>query len=245
MKEITISKEFVTKANDLLSKLLNDSAFKTRLLKEFNKDVEFIKESLVLGNNARAAEDVYEKETAEAAAAKEDFEKKYKAAGFIYTKHTALLKLLLKYDIKKQLALGLSGREEPKNKEAWLETALDVYDKIIGDSSAVTLIGGYNITLADLQPGRQAIVEAQAANDTLAKESAEAKEAMYNKDYTFNELYDRMQIIQYFCYYIFLKEPKKFKELGLPIIDNEIGAMITMVKDSSITKDMVKDSSIT
>jgi len=38
---------------------------------------------------------------------------------------------------------------------------------------------------------------------------------------------------------------KNFVELGLPIIDNEIGALITMVKDSSITKDMVKDSSIT
>ena len=38
---------------------------------------------------------------------------------------------------------------------------------------------------------------------------------------------------------------KNFVELGLPNIDNEIGALITMVKDSSITKDMVKDSSIT
>ena len=141
--------------------------------------------------------------------------------------------------------MGLTGGVEPKSKDEWYFEAMAVYDKIIDDPAAVKLIGEYNFTVADLRQGRRSIFLAHEANDTLAKESAEARSAMSNKDYTFNDLYDRMQIIQYFCYYIFLKEPKKFKELGLPIIDNEIGAMITMVKDAGITKDMVKDSSIT
>ncbi|MCX6584169.1 MAG: hypothetical protein NT166_28685 [Candidatus Aminicenantes bacterium] len=245
MKEITISKEFVVKANELLSKLSKDSAFETRLHKMFNKDAEFIKESRDYCENAQVAEDEYERETKEASEAKKEFEKKHEVAVFNYTRHIFLLKLLLKYDAKKQTALGLTGREEPKNKEEWFVNAMDVYDKIIGDSAAVELMEGYNFKLADLQQGHQTIVLAREANNTLAKESAEAKSAMFNKDYTFSELYDRMQIIQFCCYYMFVKEPKKFKELGLPIIDNEIGALITMVKDSSITKDMVKDSSIT
>ncbi|MDQ1353952.1 MAG: hypothetical protein QG657_4261 [Acidobacteriota bacterium] len=250
MKEITISPEFVKKSNVLLSKLSKDTAFKTRLFKEFNKDADFIKESIELCQNALSAEDEYEKETKEATAAKDDFEKKYNAARFNYTRHTSFLKLLLKYDVKKQTALGLIGREEPKSQEEWFIHALDVYDKIIGDSSAAGLMGEYNFTLPDLRQGHQSVVEAHSANDTLAKESAEAKSAMFNKDLTFNDLYDRMQFIQYFCYYIFLKEPKRLKELGLPIIDNEIGALINvkakdMVKDASITKDMVKDASIT
>ncbi|MCX6579903.1 MAG: hypothetical protein NT166_06925 [Candidatus Aminicenantes bacterium] len=83
-----------------------------------------------------------------------------------------------------------------------------MYDKIIGDSAAVELMEGYNFKLADLQQGHQTIILALEANNTLAKESAEAKSAMFNKDLTFSELYDRVQIIQYFCYYIFLKEPK-------------------------------------
>ncbi|MCX6584315.1 MAG: hypothetical protein NT166_29420 [Candidatus Aminicenantes bacterium] len=245
MKEITISKEFVVKANELLSKLSKDSAFETRLHKMFNKDAGFIEESLDYCENAQVAEDEYEKETKEAVEAKKDSDKKYNAAVFNYKKHTALLKLLLKYDAKKQTALGLMGREEPKNKEEWFVHAMDVYDKIIGDSGVVEMMETYNSKLADLQQGHQTIVLAREANNTLAKESAEAKSAMFNKDLTFNDLYDRVQIIQFCCYYIYLNEPKKYTELGLPIIDNETGTMITMVKDSSITKDMVKDSSIT
>jgi hypothetical protein len=245
MKEITISKEFVKKSNELLSKLSKDTTFEKNLLKIFKKDKEYIDESLDLGDNAQVAEDEYEKETKEADAAKKTYEKTYTAAVFNYKKHTSLLKLLLKYDARKQAALGLTGREEPKNKEEWFFDAMSVYNKIIGDPDAVKLIGEYNFTVSDLRQGHQSIVLARDANDTLARESADAKSAMFNKDLTFNDLYDRMQMIQYFCYYIFLKEPKKFAELGLPIIDNEIGAMITMVKDSSITKDMVKDSSIT
>jgi hypothetical protein len=245
MKEITISKEFVKQSNELLSKLSKDTTFEKNLLKTFKKDKEYIKESLDLGDNAQSAEDEYEKETKEAAEAKTESEKRYNAAVFNYKKHTNLLKLLLKYDARKQAALGLTGRVEPKSKEEWFFDAMSVYDKIIGDPAALKLIGEYNFTVSDLRQGHQSIVLASEANKALAKESAEAKSAMFNKDYTFNDLYDRMQMIQYFCYYIFLKEPKKFKELGLPIIDNEIGAMITMVKDSGITKDMVKDSSIT
>ncbi len=245
MKEITISKDFVKHSNELLSKLSKDTTFEKKLLKSFNKNKEYIKESLELGKNAQSAEDEYEKETKEAVEAKKEFEKKYETAGFNYTKHTYILKLLLKYDAKKQTALGLTGREEPKNKEEWFFNAIDVYDKIIGDPAALKLMGEYNFTLSDLRQGHQSIVLAGEANSTLGKESTEAKTAMFNKDLAFNDLYDRMQIIQYFCYYIFLNEPKKFKELGLPIIDNEIGALISMVKDSSITKDMVKDSSIT
>jgi len=245
MKEITISKEFVKQSNELLSKLSKDTTFEKNLLKTFKKDKEYIKESLDLGDNAQSAEDEYEKETKEADAAKKTYEKTYNAAVFYYKKHTTLLKLLLKYDAKKQAALGLTGGVEPKSKEEWFFEAMSVYDKIINDPDAIKSIGEYNFTVSDLRQGHRSIVLAREANDTLARESAEAKSAMFNKDFTFNDLYDRMQLIQYFCYYIFLKEPKKFKELGLPIIDNEIGAMITMVKDAGITKDMVKDSSIT
>ncbi|MDQ1353006.1 MAG: hypothetical protein QG657_3312 [Acidobacteriota bacterium] len=240
MKEITVGTEFVSKSYVLLNKLAKDSDFKTKLLNEFNKDAGFIKQSLILCQNAQAAEDNYEKETKEAVQAKDDFEKKYKAAEFNFTKHTTFMKLLLKYDIKKQTALGLIAREEPKNKEDWFVYALDVYDKIIGDSSAVTLIGEYNFTLPDLQEGRQTIVLAYDANLTLTKESTEAKDAVLQKDLTFTELYDRMQFIQLCAYYIFMDIPKKFKELGLPLIDNDSGALINVK-----TKDMVKDASIT
>ncbi|MDQ1354230.1 MAG: hypothetical protein QG657_4539 [Acidobacteriota bacterium] len=250
MKEITVGTGFVNKANDLLSKLSNDNVFKARLHQEFNKDADFIKESLILCKNARSAEDEYEKETKEAAIAKEDFERKYETAVFYFTKHTSLLKLILKYEGKKQIALGLIGREETKNKGEWLDTAMNVYEKIIGDSSAVELIDDYNFKLPDLQRGHQAILDALDANKTLAKESSEAREAIFYKDFTFSELYDRMQFIQFFCYYLFLEHPKNFNKLGLPIIDYEIGALINvnakdMVKDASITKDMVKDASIT
>jgi hypothetical protein len=245
MKEITISKEFVVKANELLSKLSKDPTFEKKLLKAFNKGKEYIKESLDLGDNAQSAEAEYEKETKEADAAKKTYEKTYNAAVFNYKKHTSLLKLILKYDAKKQAALGLTGGVEPKSKDEWFFEAMAVYDKIIGDPAAVKLIGEYNFTVSDLRQGHRSIVLASEANAALAKESAEAKSAMFNKDLTFNDLYDRMQIIQYFCCYIFLNEPKKFKELGLPIIDNETGAMITMLKDPIIKKDMVKDSSIT
>jgi hypothetical protein len=153
--------------------------------------------------------------------------------------------LLLKYDAKKQMELGLTGLEETQNKEEWFAQAMGVYDRIINDSGAKTLMGTFNFTLSDLRQGHRSIALARDAKNTLAKESAEAKAAIVNKDVAFNDLYDRMQLIQLCCYYIFKEESKKFKELGLPIIDNEIGAMITMVKDSSITKDMVKDSSIT
>jgi len=245
MKEITISTGFVKQSNELLSKLSKDTTFEKKLLKAFNKGKEYIKESLDLGDNAQSAEAEYEKETKEAVEAKTESEKSYNAAVFNYKKHTAILKLILKYDAKKQAALGLTGREEPKNKEEWFFDAMAVYDKIIGDPAALKLIGEYNFTVSDLRQGHRSIVLAREANAALAKESAEAKSAMFNKDLTFNDLYDRMQIIQFCCYYIYLNEPKKFVELGLPIIDNEIGAMITMVKDAGITKDMVKDSSIT
>jgi hypothetical protein len=245
MKEITLGKEFLTKSNELLILLSKDSAFKEKLFTQFKKDEGFIKESLDLCENAQVAEDEYEKETKEAAAAKKAYEKTYNSANFFYTKHTSLLKLLLKYEVKKQTVLGLTGQEEPKSKEEWLAHALEVYDKIIGDSSVVELLGNYNFKLSDLIQGHKTIVFAREANNTLAQESAEAKSAMFNKDFAFNDLYDRMQIIQYCCYYIFLDSPKKFKELGLPIIDNEIGALINMAKSSGVPKDMVKDSSIT
>jgi hypothetical protein len=59
MKEITISKEFVKKSNELLSKLAKDTTFEKKLLKTFKKDKEYIKESLDLGDNAQSAEDEY------------------------------------------------------------------------------------------------------------------------------------------------------------------------------------------
>lgn len=240
MKEITVSTEFIKKSNVLISKLSKDTAFKTELLKEFNKNAEFINESLVLCENAQTAENEYEKETKEAEAAKKDFEKKHKAAEFIFMKHTSFLKLLLKYDVKKQTALGLIGREETKNKEEWFEQAMGVYQRIIDDTEAVRLIREYNFKLTDLRQGFQSIVLARDAGKTLAKESAEANRAIINKDNTFNGLYDRMQFVQLCCYYLFFDTPKKFMELGLPIIDNESGALINVK-----TKDMVKDASIT
>jgi len=245
MNENLISKEFVVKANVLLEKIEKDSFVCQRFHTSFNKDKTYIAGSLTICNSARIAEEEYEKETKEASEAKAEFEKKYDAARFNYKKHTSFLKLLLKYDVKKQMELGLTGREEPKSKEEWFARAMGVYDRIIGDSGAAELMKTFNFTLSDLRQGRYSIVEARDANITLAKESAEAKSAIVNKDVAFTALYDRVQIIQLCCYYILKESPEKYEELGLPIIDNEIGALITMVKDSSTTKDMVKDSSIT
>ncbi len=245
MNENMINKEFVCKANELLTKIRKDSFVTKGLLTAFKKDKAYIDESLEICNTAQVAEDEYEKETKEAVEAKEDFEKKYKVAVFNYTKHTAFLKLLSKYDVKKQTALGITGQEETRNKEDWFDHALDVYERITGDSETVELMGTYNFTLADLKHGQQSIIAAQKANNTLARESAEAKSAILNRDVSHKDLYDRVQIIQLCCYYILLESPGKYEELGLPIIDNEIGALITKVKDSSTTKSMVKDSSIT
>jgi hypothetical protein len=245
MKEITIGTDFVKKAHELMTKLSKDRVFKERLFSHFKKDEGFIQESLELCENAQVAEDEYEKETKEAEAAKKTYEKTYNSAKFFYTKHTSLLKLLLKYEVKKQTVLGLTGREEPKSSPDWYTHAMSVYEKIIEDFDSVKLLRDYNITVPELQQGHKTILMANNANKNLAKESNEAKTAMFNKDFTFTELYDRMQIIQYCCYYIFLDSPKKFKALGLPIIDNEIGALINMAKSSGVPKDMVKDSSIT
>jgi hypothetical protein len=245
MKEITVSKEFVDQADELLSKIGKDSFIVTRFQREFNKDNEYIKESLGLCIYAREAEEKYQKETKEAEEAKAAFAKKFKTASFNFTKHISFLKLLLKYDIKNQIELGIIHLEGTRSKEDWFEQAITVYERVINAPYALSLLKTFNIQLSDFLEGLQAIVLARDANVALVKESTEVRTAIFNKDVAFNALYYRMQIIQLCCYYSLQETPEKFAELGLPIINNEIGIMIKTVKDSSVKKDIVKDSSIT
>ncbi len=219
-----INKEFVFKVNELLTKIQKDSLVTTKLYSAFNKDIDYIDESLDICNTAQIAEDEYEKETKEAAEAKEVFEKKYEAALINYTKHTAFLKLLLKHEIKKQEELGIIGQEVTRNKEEWFAHAVDVYERVTGDSEAVELMGTYNFRLVDLLQGLQTIIAAREANDTLAKVSAEVKSAIFNRDVAYKDLYDRVQVIQLCCYYALLQAPEKYKELGLPISIMKLGS---------------------
>lgn len=235
---VTLSTQlFLNKTKEFLASLQKNVFVKEKLLKRFNFDTQCLEKSVAAHTEAQLAQTLYDNAAANAAVAKEVFEKQFETAKIIYRKDCAYLMVALKHSPQKQLEVGLIGKQEAKTTSELLANICQFYNQVLNDQEIIAEVIKFHLKKEDLENSRSELNAALSTYEVLVKDRPDIETAINNKDEAIMKLTDNIAEIQALLFEAFGNIPKEFKKLDLPVINDEIGQeiMFTMVKDSSIT----------
>ncbi|HLP46642.1 MAG TPA: hypothetical protein VK469_11870 [Candidatus Kapabacteria bacterium] len=227
---------FLDRTQRILEALQKEESLKKRLYRDFDFDDRHLERGFVAYAKAQLAEIEYARVT-QYSPFKIIFETWREEAMDIFDKHTAFLKVGLRYDPQKQLELGIIGRKEVNSTFEWINNALRTYQLLLQDEETLARMAKYNLRDQDFVNGKLTIAEFKNAYLAMIIDHPQVMSAIEKRDEAIGELVDIVSEIQVLLLQAFEDEPKLFKKYDLPIVDDESGQviMITMVKDSSIT----------
>lgn len=227
---------FLNKTQKIFEALQKDVLLKKKLYLDFSFDDKRLERGFVAYAKAQLAEIEYARVT-QNSPLKATFETWREEAVDIYEKHTAFLKVGLRYNPQKQFELGLIGRKEVNSTVEWLNNALKTYQLLLQDEETLSWMTKYNLRYQDFVNGKLTMIEFRNAYLAMVIGQSQVKNAIDKRDEAIGELADIVSEIQVLLLLAFEDEPKMFKKYDLPIVDDESGQaiMISMVKDSSIT----------
>jgi hypothetical protein len=200
---------------------------------ELALDIEGIENCSVALVRAEQAQTEYENAAKIASEEKLIFESQLEKAQDIFFENYSYLRVGLSHNLEKQTLLM---KEEKPFIFDWLTGTGQFYKRLLADPELFIILSDFSLKKEDIISGQNEINLAVSTYEVLVNNRDGIAAAMKKRDEEFANLINQLSFLQA---HIFknIKDPKKLKNLNLPLVHDEIGQMIMigMVKDSSIT----------
>lgn len=208
---------FLMDSRALIFGVKEDDFVKERIL-AYNFDDTRIQECVDAYYGAEKAESDKSKELGEQLEAGEIYDGLIKEAAAIFKKHTAFLKLVLKYNTDKHKKLFLIMNFPTKKMSELLKQMMELYDRVLGDEEIVGKVSKFGFTREHLEEGRNKVVAADEAKRKHWKERGEAQDATLCRDAAFVKLFDLVEELHTVLIYALEDRPQLLEKYGIPVL---------------------------